>query len=102
MAITPEEFRAHREHVTSHAREVLDHVYRTVLKAPEFTLQDGTKCTVSSFYEPETNDQGELKCGIDVNLSDGSHLEFTVAQTGWGKSFVPPPAGKKPRPGRRR
>ena len=34
------------------AKEVLGHIYQAMLKTPEFTLQDGTKCRVDPFYEP--------------------------------------------------
>ena len=99
MAITPEEFDAHRDAVTSQAPEVLDHMYQAILKVPEFTLRDGTKCTVSSYYNPETNADGELKCGFDAHMDNGTDLEFTVAQTGWGKSFAAARASKKSQPG---
>jgi hypothetical protein len=48
-----------------------------------------------SYYSPELNDDGELKCGVDVRLPDGSHLEFTLANTGWGKSFALDVASEK-------
>ena len=58
-----------------------------MLKTPEFTLQNGTKCRVDPLYAPELDSSGDLKCGFDVLTEDG-HLEFTVGHTGWGKSFV--------------
>ena len=36
-----------------------------------------------AFYEPEVNSDGDLKCGIDVRMDDGSYLEITVSHTGW-------------------
>jgi hypothetical protein len=99
MAIKPEEFDAHRDAVTAQAPEVLDHLYQAIFKVPEFALRDGTKCTVSSYYNPETNADGELKCGFDVHMDNGTDLEFTVAQTGWGKSFAAARANKKSPPG---
>lgn len=83
-----------REAVDAQAKEVLAHVYQTVLQTPEFTLKDGTKCRVESFYEPEVNSDGELTCGFDVQMGNGKHLEFTVGHTGWGKSFAKTEAPK--------
>jgi hypothetical protein len=85
--LTPEQIRAHLEAANAQAKEVLGHIYRTVLTTPEFTLENGTKCRVDPFYEPEVNSDGELKCGFDVQIPDG-HLEFTVGHTGSGKSFA--------------
>jgi hypothetical protein len=98
---TPEEIRAHQESVAAHAKEALGHMYEAMLKTPEFTLQDGTKCRVNAYYAPEVNSDGDLKCGVDVLLGDTGHLEFTVQHTGWGRSFAPDLA-KNPRQGRSR
>jgi hypothetical protein len=85
---TIEDILALRNEADATATEVLDHVYQALLKAPEFTLKDGRTARVEEFYAPEVDEHGELKCGIDVKPSDGSHLEVTVGHTGWGKSFV--------------
>ena len=85
MGLTPDEIRGHREEATGHAKEAMDHLYQAILRTPEFTLRDGTKCRVEEFYPPEEQEDGELKCGIDVLMDDGTHLEFSMAQTGWGK-----------------
>jgi hypothetical protein len=37
---------------------------------------------------PETNFSRELKRIFDVLPGDGGHLEFTVSNTGWGKSLA--------------
>jgi hypothetical protein len=78
-------------------------IYQAVLKTPEFTLKNGTKCRLKPYYEPEVDPAGELKCSFDVQTADG-YLQFTVGHTGWGKSFVQAEAQKaKPKgPGRRR
>jgi hypothetical protein len=83
--LTPAEIIAARDEATSPAPEVLGHLYQAMLKTPEFTLQDGRKCKVDAYYAPEVDPEGNLKCGIDVVIDDGSHLEFTVGNTGWGK-----------------
>ena len=85
---TPEQIRALQETANAQAKEVLSHIYQSMLKTPAFTLQDGTTCRVESYYEPEVNSDGDLKCGLDVRMQDGSHLEFTVNHTGCGKSFA--------------
>ncbi len=85
---TVEEILALRDEADAAATEVLGHVYAALLEAPEFTLTDGRTARVEKFYAPEVDDHGELKCAIDVKLSDGSKLEFTVGHTGWEQSFV--------------
>lgn len=70
------------------AQEVLEHLYQSLLAVPEFTLKDGTKARLDPYYAPEVDDDGELRCGVDVLLDNGSHLEFTMANTGWGKSLA--------------
>jgi hypothetical protein len=84
---TPEQIAALQEEADAQAKEVLSHIYQAVLKTPEFTLRNGTKCRVDPFYEPQVDAAGDLKCGFDVLTADG-HLEFTVGCTGSGKSFV--------------
>ncbi len=67
-------------------KEVLEHLFQAVLQVQSVTLKDGLHATITSYFEPRVDDEGELHCGIDVNFSDGSHLEFTLANTGWGAS----------------
>jgi hypothetical protein len=85
---SPEQIREMQDAADALAREVLGHIYQSMLKTPEFALQNGMKCRVDPYYAPEVNSDGELKCGIDVLTEDGGHLEFTVGHTGWGKSFT--------------
>jgi len=63
-------------------------MYDAMLKTPEFALKNGMKCRVDPFYAPEVGADGNLKCGFDIQLENGAHLEFTVGHTGGGKSFV--------------
>lgn len=69
------------------AEQVLDHVYRALIAMPPFTLRDGTKVELSDYINPEKNDEGDMHCGFDALLGDGSHLEFTMTNTGWGKAL---------------
>jgi hypothetical protein len=69
---------------------VLEYLYRSILATPEFTLKDGTKARLDPYIEPATGRDGELCCGVDVLLDNGSHLEFMVTNTGWGKGLMPP------------
>jgi hypothetical protein len=85
MGLSPDQFRGYKKEVSGHAKEVMDNLYQAMLRTPEFTLRNGTRCRVEEFYPPEEQADGELKCGIDVVMDDGTHLEFIVAQTGWGK-----------------
>ena len=100
--LTPREIVAARDEVTAPATEVLQHIYQSILKTPEFTLRDGRKCKVDPFYAPEVNAAGDLKCGVDVLIDDGTHLELTVGHTGWGKSFAEAEVEKKAKRSRSR
>lgn len=77
-----------RQEATAPTAEVMQRLHDALLTTPEFVLADGTKARVESFYAPEADDDGELSFGVDVVLDNGNHLEFTVKQTGWGRSFV--------------
>jgi len=90
-----------RNEATSPAREVLEHLYQAFLKIPEFALRDGTVAKLVPYYPPEITEGGDLKCGVDVLLDNGTHLEFTVTNTGWGKSFIAAQS-QPPRKGRGR
>jgi hypothetical protein len=84
------------------AREVMEHIYKAVTATPDFTLAGGTKAQVTAFYDPQLSDDGELSCGFDVVLDNGTHLEFKVTNSGWGKSFAAGVAPKILKPGRER
>jgi hypothetical protein len=64
------------------AKEALGPLYEQWLKTRDFTLKDGTKCRVEGYYGAERNAEGELTCDLDLRLSDGMQLEFTVKRTG--------------------
>jgi hypothetical protein len=86
--MTPEKIIKQREELTANAKEAPEHLYQATLKTPEFTLKNGTKCKVKPYYEPQENDDGEVKCGADLVLEDGAHVGITVTATAWEKSFV--------------
>ncbi len=69
------------------AMEAMAHLYKALLAMPPFSLMDGTSVHVSAYQPPQINDAGEVQCGVDVKLP-GGHLEFTLCNTGWGKSFT--------------
>lgn len=73
--------------MTAPAKEVAEHLYQSLLALPEFTLKDGTKARMKPYLAPEPNKDGEMQCGVDVVLDNGSHLEFTMRNSGWGKPF---------------
>jgi len=98
--VTWEEFIAAQKDATGPGKEVLSHIYQAILKTPEFTLADGTKCRVDALFEPMVNADGDLKCGFDVLLREAGHLEFTVQQTGWGRALATPPGQQPPKGGR--
>lgn len=79
---------AARSETVEPAREVVEHLYRGILAMPEFTLKDGTKARLDPYIAPEVGDDGRIQCGFDVLLDNGSHLEFMVTNTGFGKSFA--------------
>ncbi len=89
-----------RKQAHASASEVTEHLYQSLLGLSSFQLKDGTTARVESYYKPEIDDDDQLNCGVDVWLDNGMHLEFTLANTGWGKSFVAGLAqnrGKSPR-----
>jgi hypothetical protein len=77
-----------RDEVTPPAAEILKHLYAGLLAMPEFRLADGRSAQVETYYPPEADDEDQMHCGVDVRLSDGTQLEFTLANTGWEQSFV--------------
>ncbi len=95
MKPTPDAIAEIKEEAVSPAKEVLEHVYQVILGTPEFTLADGKKARVDAYYPPQVDDEGELTCGFDVLIDNGTQLEFTISNTGWGKSFVAGPDVKK-------
>jgi len=85
-------------------RQSLEHLYQMLLATPPFTLHDGAEVAVTRYIPPEVGNDGEMTCGVDVKLP-GGHLEFTVRNTGWGKSFADEIAKertKKGKPGHQR
>jgi len=84
------------------AKEILDHIYKVIVATPGFALDDGAKVAVERFYAPEVDLDGELHCGFDVRLPDGSHMEFTVKHTGWGKPFASGTGKRDDKPARQR
>ena len=99
--LTAEQLAAFHEEVDAQAKEALGHIYRAILKTPEFTLRNGTKCRVDPYFEPEVNSDGDLTCGFDVRTDTG-HLSFTIGHTGSGKSFTAAEVQKKTKRGRAR
>ena len=79
--------------------EALAHLYKALLAVPPFTLKDGTPVQIGAYEPPKINEAGEAQCGIDVKLPNG-HLEFTLRNSGWGKSFVDALANKPAKRGR--
>ena len=71
------------------AKEVLERLFGGLLQVSSFTLKDGLQATVMPYFEPRVDDDEQYHCGIDVNFSDGSQLEFTLANTGWGRPLGP-------------
>ncbi len=87
MTIPPEEIIRHKQETTGPAQEVMEHLYQTIVAAPEFMLRDGTKAKTETLGSPQVDDEGEASFSFDVALDNGSHLEFTVKNTGWGRSL---------------
>jgi hypothetical protein len=69
---------ASRGEVTKYADEVLAQLYEGILKLPPMALADGTTARVEAYYPPQVDEDGEHHCGIDVRLSSGDLLEFTI------------------------
>lgn len=77
-----------KDEATKHAPEILVQLYEGLLKLPAMTLANGTTARVEAYYPPQPDDEGQPHCGIDVRLSSGDLLEFTIKNTGWERSFV--------------
>jgi hypothetical protein len=102
MTPSPKDIASHRQDTTAPAREILEHIYKAVLAVPAFTLQDGTTAQISKLGSPDLNADGDLTCSFDVDCADGSDLEFTVNNTGWGRPIGAALAAQKPGPTRGR
>jgi hypothetical protein len=63
-------------------------IYQALLALNELKLSDGKTAKVEAFFPPQEDAEGRLHCGFDLRLANGKHLEFTLKNTGWGKSFV--------------
>jgi hypothetical protein len=94
MKMPSEEIFEHKEDITIAGKEVMTHLYQAVIALPEFTLKDGRRAKTESLAEPQMNDEGELYLSFDVALDDGSHMEFTTKNTGWG-GFVAAQTSRK-------
>jgi hypothetical protein len=101
MARKPVDFVKEEQATTTPAMEALAHLHKALLAVPPFTLKDGRKVYVEAYQQPAINDDGEAECGVDVKLPDG-HLEFTLRNSGWGKSFTDALANKLGKRGRKR
>jgi len=77
-----------KNEATTHAPEVLAQLYEQTLKLPPIMLSGGTTASVEAYYPPQVDEAGELHCGIDVRLSNGDLLEFTIKNSGWERSLV--------------
>ncbi len=100
MTTSPKDIARYRQDTTTPAREVLEHIYNAVLAVPTFTLKDGTKAQLSRLRSPELNEDEEVTCSFDVDFEDGSRLEFTLKNTGWGRPCGTVGAPTTPRPAR--
>jgi hypothetical protein len=92
--MTPKRFAEAKDETTAHAHEVIAHLYKAMLGLNSFNLIDGTPVSVKMYQPPQINEEGEATCGIDVILPNG-HLEFTMRNSGWGKSFAAEHVKKK-------
>jgi hypothetical protein len=88
-----------KEEALRPVKEVLEHLYRTILCTAEFALMDGTKARLDGLSPPELNDDSMAECAFDVLFEDGAYLEFTLRSTGWGKPVV---SGESPAQRKRR
>jgi len=86
MARKPVDFVKEQQAALPSAMEALAHLHKALLAVPPFTLKDGTPVSVKGYESPKINEAGEAQCGVDLILPTG-HLEFTLRNSGWGKSF---------------
>ncbi len=92
---------AAKREIAGPATEVLLHLQQALSSMPPFVLKDGTRARFELYVSPEINKYGDATCGVDAILEDKGHLEFTVTNTGWGKSLAqshhdrPKPRGRE-------
>lgn len=79
---------ASRGEATKPAGEAIGQLYQALLAMPELKFSDGATGKVEAFFAPQADNEGRLHCGIDLRLSNGNLLEFTLKNTGWEKSFA--------------
>lgn len=84
MPIDPNEYLKAKLTTEECAKEVMTHLHKALV-GQEITLKDGSKARVESFYPPETDETGEVACGVDVILDNGVSVEFTMKNTGFGR-----------------
>jgi hypothetical protein len=101
MTRKPVDFVKEQHEAAVPGMEALAHLYKVLLAVPPFTLKDGTPVRVEAYEPPRINGAGEAECGVDVKLPNG-HLEFTLRNSGWGKSFTDAFANKPGKRGRKR
>jgi hypothetical protein len=77
-----------RQEMSKPASAAIGHLYTALLTLPEIKLSNDITARIEPFVPPELDSEGRLRCGIDLRLSDGSMLEFTLTNTGWGKSLA--------------
>lgn len=76
--------------------ELIERPHEKLASLPPVTLADGTVAKMSTYYEPCADEHGEWHAGVDVDLSNGVSLEFTLRNTGWGKALVERPPRREP------
>jgi hypothetical protein len=86
--MAPGEILEQRKEATAPAKEVMEHLYAAIVAAPEFTLKDGRTAKTETLGAPEVNEDGDPTFSFNVAIDDGSLLEFSVNNTGLGRSFV--------------
>jgi hypothetical protein len=74
--------------VTEPAAIATELLHQALLALPELKLPGGMTAKIESFFSPHADSEGRMHCGIDLRLSNGNLLEFTLKNTGWEKSHI--------------
>jgi hypothetical protein len=82
----------HIPRIYSEVPEVTREIFARFPFGREFTLSNGRKGRIKTFFDPQ-EDEGRWKFGFDVVFDEGSpdHLEFLVIHTGVGGFVSEPP-----------
>ena len=71
--------------------EAIKDLFHRIPFGEKIHLSNGLIGEIKVFFEPKYKAKDEFnmrwEAGIDIKFNDGSHLEFILANTGWGAPY---------------